>query len=82
MTSPTDSVAEPHRAVGSERGDRLGGGVAALETQIQWMRFCEKCESEERFVAGWACDFGLIGCCSVCGAEALVRFTRTNSEAA
>lgn len=65
-----------------EGGDRSNqGGVAVLEIPIEWMRWCESCDSEQRFVAGWICDAGLVGCCAVCGAESVARFTRVNSEA-
>ena len=63
-----------------------GGGweetVAALRTPVEWMRFCERCESEQIFVAGWQCAERLMGCCLGCGEESVVRFTRTNSEVA
>lgn len=67
-----------------------GGGldyVAALEfstlsPSVEWMRFCTICDSEERFVAGWICDLGLVGCCSGCGDERVLGFTRMNSEVA
>ena len=53
-----------------------------LEVPVEWMRFCEVCECEERFVAGWICDRGLVGCCSGCGDERVLGFTRMNSEVA
>jgi hypothetical protein len=81
MTSPTEPTTNPI-AVGSESGDLLRGGVAALETPVEWMRFCPVCECETRFMAGWACDSGLIGFCLWCGAEAVIPFSRMNSEGA
>ena len=83
LTEPSYPI--PHISVSVEGG---GSGSSAvldfqiLPTQVEWMRFCEPCNSEQRFVAGWICDAGLIGCCSVCGAESVARFTRTNSEVA
>lgn len=55
---------------------------ATLEVKIEDMRFCERCGGEQIFVFGWACEAGLVGCCLGCGEEKLVRWTRSNSEAA
>jgi hypothetical protein len=83
MTLLTDTSVLP-TSVGrnEEGGDRMQGGVAVLEIQVEWMRPCVVCGSEQRFVAGWICDAGLVGCCAVCGAESVARFTRVNSEVA
>jgi RNase P subunit RPR2 len=53
-----------------------------LLTQVQFMRFCEKCGSEQIFVASWSNEYGLVGCCLGCGDESLVPYSRVNSEAA
>jgi hypothetical protein len=57
-------------------------GIAVLETHVEWMRFCEICDSEQVFVAGWQCATGLVGCCLGCGNERVAPFTRTTSEVA
>lgn len=56
--------------------------IHPLEPQPQFMRYCEKCDSEQIFLAGWACEQGLVGCCLGCGDERIAPFTRANSEAA
>lgn len=53
--------------------------VTILPTPVQWMRSCERCDSEQIFCAGWECKFGLIGYFIGCGHEELVPFTRTPS---
>jgi len=55
--------------------------AAVLNSQVQFMRFCEKCDSEQIFLAGWACEQGLVGRCLGCGDERIAPFTRANSEA-
>lgn len=79
MTLLTENPAPPSWSVSLEDGGR---GVAVLETPRQDMRFCEVCECEQIFVAGWECQFGLLGCCLGCGAEQLIPFSRVNSEVA
>ena len=79
--NPTVSV------LGQCEGGGGMGNVAALDfTQldpsVEWMRYCDVCEREERFVAGWICDLGLVGCCSGCGDERVLPFSRMNSEVA
>ena len=85
MTLLTEKPWSPS-SVGLEGGD-TAKGVAALEISelspsVEWMRFCVVCDSEQRFVAGWICDLGLVGCCSGCGDERVLPFTRMNSEVA
>jgi len=58
------------------------GQIAPLATHVEFTRFCEKCDSEQIFIAGWACDAGLVGCCLGCGDERIAPFTRSNSEVA
>lgn len=54
--------------------------IAKLDPPVEWMELCLKCESEQRFVAGWDCDSGLLVFCSACGKERIEPFKRTNSE--
>lgn len=56
--------------------------IEALVVPIEWMRYCDVCEDEQRFFASLVCVSGLIGCCTSCGDERIAPFTRTNSEAA
>lgn len=70
---PTDTC----DAVGLGDGTDPGEGTAVLAVPIEWMRFCDVCESEQRFVADQECEFGLVGRCANCGEERFVRFTRT-----
>jgi hypothetical protein len=82
MNLPTDS-SSPSRSVGSQGGDGiLGRGVAVLETQVQWNRYCEVCDGDELFIADLRCDRGLIGVCISCGSERIAPFSRVNSEVA
>jgi hypothetical protein len=55
------------------------GDIAALEAPVQFMRFCEKCDSEQIFIAGWECDRGLVGYCVGCSDERIAPFTRSNT---
>jgi hypothetical protein len=83
-SSPAASLPKP-TAAGLGDGVRGSEAVPAvfviLDPVVEWMRYCDVCGSEERFVAGWECRYGLLGCCSTCGAEAVIPFTRANSEA-
>jgi hypothetical protein len=54
--------------------------IEPLMVPIEWMRYCEFCESEQTFVARWRCQSGLIAACAKCGDKRLVKFTR-DSEA-
>lgn len=56
--------------------------LSALTTLVQWMRWCDVCESEQIFTAGWECRGGLVGCCMGCGGESVAPFTRACLEAA
>lgn len=56
--------------------------IADLNPPVEWMRFCNACERDERFVANRVCLQGLIGSCTNCGDERIAPFTRTNAEAA
>ena len=82
LTEPHPPEAPGRMPVSIEGGDLPGRGIAVLDLPVEWMRFCGHCDSEQRFVAGWICDAGLVGCCAVCGAESVAPFTRMNSEVA
>ena len=69
-------------SAGLEGGGFLGRELAVLERPVEWMRYCEVCESERRFVADMECATGLIGHCANCGEERIAPFTRTTSEVA
>lgn len=56
--------------------------IATLDVPVEWMRFCQQCESEQRFVADRVCVHGLIGACTRCGDERIANFTRTTWEPA
>jgi hypothetical protein len=58
------------------------GDIEPLATQVQFTRYCPKCDREQIFVAGWQCETGLVGCCLGCGDERIAPFTRTTVEAA
>jgi hypothetical protein len=80
MTLPTEcysiQVGSPGRRRFVFPGGNLGG-VAALETRVEFQRFCEKCDCLQTFVAGWECQEGLVGVCLGCGDERVMPFTRT-----
>jgi hypothetical protein len=77
-------------SVSGEGGVSLGKTVVLelypnlhiLETSVEWMRFCDVCNAEHRFVANVRCSTGLVGCCSNCEEYGIAPFTRANSEAA
>lgn len=88
MSLPIEHHADP---VGQEGGGAPGGiavlsvsslEIPSLEQFVEWMRLCERCESEQIFRAGWQCAAGLVGCCLGCGAERVVPFSRSSAEAA
>lgn len=56
-------------------------GVAVLEVPVEWMRFCEVCNCEQRFVADMECPIGLVGRCSNCWDVRIAPYTRTVGEA-
>jgi hypothetical protein len=56
--------------------------IVPLPITIQFLRYCANCDRDQIFVAGWVCEFGLIGCCLGCGDERIAPFTRANSEVA
>lgn len=58
------------------------GPITPLQIQVQFMLLCPKCEMEEIFVAAWACESGLLGCCLGCKQERIAPFSRVNGEAA
>jgi hypothetical protein len=78
MNLPTENSG----SVGVGDGEQLGRGIAVLEPQVERMRWCLQCESEQHFVAAWFSLEGLIGVCLCCGCFAVDPFTRVNSEAA
>jgi hypothetical protein len=51
--------------------------LTPLSTRVEFMQFCDFCDSEQIFVAGWESERGLVGCCLGCGQEREKRFTRT-----
>lgn len=53
--------------------------ISQLSPPVEWMEFCPKCDSEQRVVAGWDCERGLLVFCSGCGDERIAPFTRANS---
>lgn len=55
-------------------------GVDPLEIPIEWMRFCPRCNSDQRFVANRIFYAGLIGKCVNCGEERIAPFTRTTAK--
>ena len=81
MNLPTEASLPP-QSVGVRGGDSLGGEIAVLDSRVEFMQFCPKCDCVQQFVAGWECDLGLVGCCLGCGDERVARFTRVNSEVA
>jgi hypothetical protein len=52
-------------------------GLAVLHPQVEFMRFCPKCQEETRFIAQIEMLNGLYGCCANCGDERVVPYTRT-----
>jgi hypothetical protein len=67
-------------SAGLEDGGFLGRELVVLEHPVEWMRYCEVCQSEQRFVADMECASGLIGHCANCGEGKRVPFTRTVGE--
>ena len=67
--------------------EQTGDGVALLSTPVEFMRYCEDCDQETKFVADLVCATGLVGRCAKC-VEALgencafrvAPFTRTHSD--
>jgi hypothetical protein len=74
-------LTEHSGSVGSGDGG-LGGDAAVLAVPVEWMRWCDRCQDERRFVAELECDTGLFGECLGCGAKSIAPFTRENSEVA
>ena len=74
------SPSMPQTSVALEGGDSPVRGLAALDPHREFMRFCEVCESEQRFVAQFELGNGLWGCCTTCGDERVVPYTRTVIE--
>lgn len=68
-------------SLGLGDGTLLGREVAVLERPVEWMRYCEVCDGEKRFVAEMECQSGLIGYCANCGEEGFAPFTRAIGEA-
>lgn len=56
--------------------------ILQLEPVVEWMRYCEECDQETRFMADRVYISGFIGACTSCGEERIAPFTRGNSEAA
>jgi hypothetical protein len=52
-------------------------GIEIMGIPVEWMRYCEVCDSEQCFIANERCAVGLICHCTKCGDKRLVRFTRT-----
>ena len=59
------------------------GGVEPFEPlhiRVEWMRYCELCDSEQCFIADQRCETGLIAHCTKCGDRRLAPYSRTNSN--
>jgi sulfite reductase beta subunit-like hemoprotein len=56
--------------------------TSPLPITIQFMRYCENCDREQIFIAGWECEVGLVGCCLGCGDERIAPFTRVTEKVA
>lgn len=54
--------------------------VQSLYITVEWMRYCDVCNSEQRFVANTRCDAGLIARCVNCGDLRLAPVTHTDAE--
>jgi hypothetical protein len=64
-------------------GAASGRGIAALDLDLHRdMRWCANCGGEQVFLEVYEFEEGRVGVCLGCGEERIVRFTRTNSEAA
>jgi hypothetical protein len=81
MTLPTEERF-PCSSVGTEGEDGDRGGIAVLDHPVEWMRFCQRCESEQRFLAECFCAGGLLAHCANCGDAVIARWTRTTTEVA
>jgi len=55
-------------------------GIEPLQAPVEWMRYCEACQEDQRFIADLRCDSGLIARCSKCGDERVVPFSRSEGE--
>jgi hypothetical protein len=55
-------------------------GIEEMHIPVEWMRYCEECDAERRFVASERCSIGLIAACTKCGDKRLVRFSRINTD--
>lgn len=81
MNLLTENPSSAPRSVSVEGGGSPGG-VAALDIPVEWMRWCEVCHEERRFVACIVLQNGLLGECVACGDPRVSPFTRVNSEVA
>jgi len=55
-------------------------GIEEMHIPVEWMRYCEECDAERRFVARERCSAGLIATCATCGDNRLVRFSRMSTD--
>lgn len=81
-TLPSESPTAPGSVGMLGGGGESLGGLAVLEHPVEWMRFCEVCQSEQCFVAEFVFANGLFARCTKCGDERVAAFTRTTTEAA
>ena len=58
----------------------FGADITPLVIYVEWMRYCELCDSEQLFIAKESCSLGLIGRCQKCGDAKVGRWTRANTE--
>jgi hypothetical protein len=79
---PTEKPSLPGSVSRSDEGCGIPGGVAALDTRVEFMRFCEHCQEERQFICAWYSLAGLIGRCLYCGTPDVAEYTRVNSEVA
>ncbi len=85
MTLSTEKPSLPG-SVGHEGGVPLERAAALairiLEPNVEFMRFCERCQEERQFICAWFSLEGLIGRCLYCGRPDVAEYTRASSEAA
>ncbi len=82
MTLLAERFPMNQESVSGEGGGAEPQRFAALATPVEWMRWCDHCESEQHFKAGWFSLEGLVGVCLCCGTPDLAPNTRTTTEVA
>jgi hypothetical protein len=53
-------------------------GLEVLHIPVEWMRYCEVCDSEQCFIARWRCESGLVCQCTRCSDTRVAPYTRTD----